>query len=105
MEAERAVSGAPVAGAVLSARHIQKYAYDEDGRPTRGSSVLLLSDANLEVRTGEIHVLIGENGAGKTTLIKVLGGAIPHESGARSRCTVSFAGLGAQPRRGPPGSR
>jgi ABC-type sugar transport system ATPase subunit/ribose/xylose/arabinose/galactoside ABC-type transport system permease subunit len=82
MEAERAVSGAPVAGAVLSARHIQKSAYDEDGRPTRGSSVLLLSDANLEVRTGEIHALIGENGAGKTTLIKVLGGAIPHESGA-----------------------
>jgi ribose transport system ATP-binding protein len=67
---------------ILNARHIQKYAYDDEGRPVRGTTVLLLVDANLELRAGEIHALIGENGAGKTTLIKVLGGAVPHESGS-----------------------
>ena len=66
---------------VLDAQHIEKYAYDDEGRPVRGTNVLLLSDASLELRSGEIHGLVGENGAGKTTLIKVLGGALPYEGG------------------------
>ena len=37
--------------------------------------------ANLDVRQGEIHSLVGENGAGKSTLMKILSGAMPCDGG------------------------
>ncbi len=41
----------------------------------------VLKNAQLEVRPGEVHVLLGENGAGKSTLIKILSSAYKKNSG------------------------
>ncbi|TWT81955.1 Galactose/methyl galactoside import ATP-binding protein MglA [Planctomycetes bacterium CA13] len=44
--------------------------------------VRALSDVDFEVRSGEVHALMGENGAGKSTLIKVLTGVHRRDSGS-----------------------
>jgi ribose transport system ATP-binding protein len=49
--------------------------------------VQALRGANLSVRSGEIHALLGENGAGKSTLIKILAGATKPDAG-----TITFLG-------------
>ena len=43
--------------------------------------VKALSNANLRVKPGEVHALVGENGAGKSTLMNVLLGSIEPNSG------------------------
>jgi ribose transport system ATP-binding protein len=55
--------------------------------------VVALDGVDLEVRAGEVHVLLGENGAGKSTLINVLGGALRPDAGtiALNGETVAFA--------------
>src|SRR6266542_343484 len=43
--------------------------------------VQALRSASFELRSGEVHALIGENGAGKSTLIKIITGAVQPDSG------------------------
>lgn len=40
-----------------------------------------LRGVSFELLPGEVHALLGENGAGKSTMIKILAGAIPHDTG------------------------
>lgn len=47
----------------------------------RFPGVLALNCVDLNVRSGEVQVLLGENGAGKSTLIKVLSGVYAPDSG------------------------
>jgi ribose transport system ATP-binding protein len=44
--------------------------------------IVALDRADLEVRRGEVHALVGENGAGKSTMIKVLTGAYIRDGGS-----------------------
>ncbi|MEU4546287.1 sugar ABC transporter ATP-binding protein [Nonomuraea dietziae] len=52
-----------------------------EGLRKRFPGVLALDGVDLSLRTGEVHVLLGENGAGKSTLIKMLSGAYHPDEG------------------------
>ncbi len=51
------------------------------GISKRFPGVQALDDVSLEIRPGEVHMLLGENGAGKSSLIKVLFGAYQPDGG------------------------
>ena len=56
----------------------------------RYGGVTALAGANLRLRPGEVHALLGENGAGKSTLVKILAGVTTPDSG---RLTLDDAEL------------
>ena len=58
-------------GVVLSIKNVSK-----SFQATRA-----LDDVSLDIRSGEVHALLGENGAGKSTLLKILSGAQQADSG------------------------
>ncbi len=47
----------------------------------RFPGVLAVDHAQLTLRPGEVHCLVGENGAGKSTLMKILSGALQKDGG------------------------
>jgi ribose transport system ATP-binding protein len=55
----------------LSARHVVKHY----------GGVVALSDANLEIQSGEVLALIGANGSGKSTLSKIINGVVVLDGG------------------------
>ncbi|QXJ21855.1 sugar ABC transporter ATP-binding protein [Actinomadura graeca] len=57
------------------------------GLVKRYPGVTALDGADLDVRPGEVHVLVGENGAGKSTLVRCLTGVERPDSG-----TMTLAG-------------
>jgi rhamnose transport system ATP-binding protein len=51
------------------------------GAAKRFGPVVALAEGTIEVRSGEIHALVGENGAGKSTLVKILAGLYHPDAG------------------------
>jgi ABC-type uncharacterized transport system ATPase subunit len=54
------------------------------GISKRFGGALALDGADLRVRTGTIHALLGENGAGKTTLMRIAFGLVRPDAGSVS---------------------
>lgn len=52
-----------------------------DGISKRYGGLQALDNVHLDVRSHEVHAVVGENGAGKTTLMKILGGIVNRDSG------------------------
>jgi ribose transport system ATP-binding protein len=52
-----------------------------EGVSKRYGGVRALEDADLDVKRGRVHAILGENGAGKSTLIKIIAGVVAPDKG------------------------
>ncbi|MDC7235740.1 MAG: sugar ABC transporter ATP-binding protein [Spirochaetales bacterium] len=59
----------------------QKTILKLQGISKRYGGLQALDNVSLDIRSHEVHALVGENGAGKSTLINILGGIVPRDSG------------------------
>ena len=60
---------------------MQNIVLQAKGVTKRFGGITALENAELEVREGEVHALVGANGAGKSTLIKIITGAYTNDEG------------------------
>ena len=60
---------------------MEKYILELRNIHKRFPGVYALKGANLQLRRGEVHALVGENGAGKSTLLNALVGIFPADEG------------------------
>ncbi len=67
--------------------------FEMKGISKRYGGVRALENADLRVRAGRVHAILGENGAGKSTLIKVMTGVVAPDAGliTLDGATVDFA--------------
>ena len=82
MTAARSVATTAGAGPILTVTGLTK----------RFTGTLALDRIDFELRSGEVHALLGQNGAGKSTLIKILAGVTPPDAG-----DIRFAGQAVRP--------
>ncbi len=45
------------------------------------AGIVAVDDVSMDIRAGEVHILMGENGAGKSTLVKMIAGIYPIDKG------------------------
>src|SRR3982074_2028865 len=72
--ADLGVKGEEAPGAAVPALRASRLCKSFDG-------VEVLRGADVELRSGEVHALVGENGAGKSTLINLLSGRLRPDAG------------------------
>src|SRR6266481_4445991 len=58
--------------------------FQMEGVSKRYGGVRALENADLEVKLGRVHAILGENGAGKSTLIKIMSGVVAPDKGRMS---------------------
>ena len=67
--------------AVASSRHAPAVRDCAAGISKRFGAVRAIRSAEITIRAGRVHALVGENGAGKSTMIKIFSGVEPADTG------------------------